>query len=94
MENEQVNETGFCVDELARLPERALIDEGRLAGALDVNPRTIRRMIDRGELPPPAQLGNRKVWMPGRVLDHIAARLDDAEKEAAAEALRLQKYSA
>jgi hypothetical protein len=39
--------------------------------------------VQRGELPAPASLGGRKVWMVGRVLAFLEARIADAEAAAA-----------
>ena len=81
------------IDTLARLPEKALLDESRLAAALQVTSRTVRRMVSRLELPPPVQLGGRSVWMVGRVLDHIESALEDAKQEAAKELQRIRRLS-
>ena len=67
---------------LAKLPDRALLDEAALADALRVSDRTIRRMVDRGELPPGTKLAGRKAWLAGRVLDWIESRAERLEKEA------------
>ena len=81
------------IDSLARLPEKAILDESRLAAALQVTSRTIRRMVDRLELPPPVQLGGRSIWMVGRVLAHIESALETAEREAAKEHRRIGRLS-
>jgi len=75
-------EAGMMIDELARLPERTIINQGQLARILGFNPRTIHRLVDRGELPPGVPLGNNEVWLAGRILDHLTARVDAKAREA------------
>lgn len=74
---------------LAQLPPQALVSEGALAEALSVTKRTIRRMVRRGELPPPIAFAGRSTWMVCRILKHFEARATRAEQEAEREARRL-----
>lgn len=80
---------GLCVDELARLPAGTILDERRLSEIFDRHPATIRRAVGRGEFPAPIRMFGRSCWTAGAILDHIAARLDEAQKEAEREARRL-----
>jgi predicted DNA-binding transcriptional regulator AlpA len=86
-------EPGLVIDELATLPERAMLDEARLAALLCVTPRTIRRMVSRFELPPPVPLAGRSVWFAGRILDHIEKAAEKAEREAQRQARRFAELS-
>jgi len=86
-------EKGLLIDELARLPERTLLDEKRLAAALGVVPRTLRRMVGRFELPPPVPLAGRSVWFAGRVLAYIEATADRVEREAERRARKISQLS-
>jgi predicted DNA-binding transcriptional regulator AlpA len=81
------------IDAWALLPGKTLLDESRLAAALQVTSRTARRMVASLELPPPVQLGGRSVWMIGKVLEHIEAALEDAKQEAVKELERIQRLS-
>lgn len=67
---------------LATLPEKALLEETAMTRALGVSARTIRRMVDRHELPPPIPLAGRSVWIAGRVFAYLDAQANQAEKEA------------
>lgn len=78
---------GFLTQEFAELPARALIDTKRLAHTLDVTTDTLRRMVRRGELPPPIRLARRSTWFVGRVLAHIEAAADRAELRSNRQAL-------
>ena len=82
-----------ALDTLARLPEQAILDEARLAGALGVTCRTVRRMVTRHELPPPVRLAGRACWLAGRVLAHIDASCERAARDATREADRIARYS-
>ena len=84
---------GIVLDALARLPERTILDEGALAKALHVAPRTLRRMVNRWQLPPPVALGGRRVWFAGRVLAHIEAGAERAAKDAERDAKKFREFS-
>ena len=66
-------------DHLAKLPEKALLDETVLAAVFNVSPRTLRRWVKRGDLPTPAAFGGKKIWMAGKILAFIEQRISQAE---------------
>ena len=78
---------------MARLPEKALLNQEKLGEVLQVDPRTIRRMVARFELPPPTKLGGRAVWMAGRVVQYLEAAMAEAEKTAIKERERIKRLS-
>ena len=80
---------GILIDGLARLPEKTLLDEARLASLLCVTPRTVRRMVSRFELPPSISLGGRSVWFAGRILAHIEEAAERAERDASRRAKKI-----
>ena len=67
---------------LAQLPEKALLDEGTRAQALQVTKRRIRRMVARYELPPPVSFGGRSTWLAGAVLRWFENRAEKAARTA------------
>ncbi len=75
---------------LAGLPRDTLLDEQALAQALGVCGRTVRRCVQRHELPEPIRLAGRSQWLAGRVLDHLHERAAEKEKEAKRNFSRLQ----
>lgn len=81
-------------DGLARLPGNAILTEPAMARAFDVEPRTIRRMVNRGELPPGIPMAGKTTWIAGRVLAHFAARAERAEREQDKELARLSRIGA
>jgi len=90
---EQTDGAGLLIDALARMPERAILDERALAEALGVTPRTVRRMVGRFELPPAVRLAGRSVWFAGRILAHIEAAAERAEREADRRAQKIRALS-
>jgi predicted DNA-binding transcriptional regulator AlpA len=69
-----------CVLEaLAELPAKTILDANALAAAFGVSLRTLKRWIQRGDLPAPAPIGGKKVWMAGRILAFVESRIKAAE---------------
>lgn len=81
---------GRVIDKLAALAERTILDEGALANALNVCRRTIRNMVERGELPPPVPFAGRSSWIVGKILAHFEKRSEDAARAADRAAKKLQ----
>jgi len=72
---------------LATLPPQALISEYKLAQLAGRHVTSVKRAIQRGELPPPVPLFGANVWTVAAILEHISARLE-AERTAAAQTAR------
>ena len=85
------NTTGLGLRSLAECPVGTMLDERGLARALNVSARSIRRMVDRCELPAGVRLGSRKIWLSERVLAFLADRADLATREAKKQAARLRQ---
>ncbi len=58
---------------LGDLPQRALISVAGLATALCLHVVSVRRMIQRGELPRPRRLGCRRFWTVRAIVEHLEA---------------------
>ena len=84
---------GLLIDELARMPEKAVLDATRLAAILRVETRTLRRMVSRGELPPSVPFSGHSVWLAGRVLAHLEAAAEREEKEAEKQLQKIRRLS-
>ncbi len=56
---------------LSKQHELVMLTEEALADELGVTPRTIRRMIERRELPKPLLLGGKKIWKIGAIVEHF-----------------------
>lgn len=70
------------VRELGDLPDGTIINEEALAKMFDRCQVSIKRAIQRGELPPPIKLLGMPVWTVGKLLAYINTRLDIAQKNA------------
>ena len=97
LENDEAGEAAAVApgvyDVLARLPKQALLDESAMARAFGVNGRTIRRMVNRNELPPPLKRAGRALWFAGRVLDWLEEEADLLAKEADKLRQKIRSYS-
>ena len=67
--------------DLAALRPGTLLDERGLAAALEVSPRTLRRMVQRKELPVGVRLGAQRVWLVENVLAFLAERAEHARRQ-------------
>ena len=77
---------------LAELPPHALISEHQLAQMFGRHVSSIRRAIQRGELPPSVPLLNEHIWTAAVLWEHTSARLEAARKVAAQTVHRLQDF--
>ena len=84
---------GRSLGDLARKPAGTLMDERALADCLDVSPRTLRRMVKRGQLPNGIKLGGRRMWLAEKVLQFLNDRADELAGEAKKTASRLKFVS-
>ena len=73
--------------ELGELPPDTVISEQALAKIFDRHRVSIKRAVERGELPPSIRLFGEPVWTIRALQEHLAKRLDAAMKESE----RLQK---
>jgi hypothetical protein len=71
-----VVQAGQFMRGLADVPPGTLLDEQALATSLHLSPRTVRRLVGRGQLPPGVKLGGRRIWVAGRVIDFVMAEAD------------------
>ena len=68
--------------ELAVLPPRSLVFTADLCSALTVTPRTLRRMVRAGTLPPPIRIGGSNAWFAGAVIQHFEQMAAEKATEA------------
>src|SRR5262249_47284252 len=86
-EPEEVESGVEFMTALAMLPPQTLISESRLAQMARRHVTSVKRAIQRGELPPPVPLFGANVWTVAAILEYINARLE-AERTAAAQTAR------
>ena len=74
------HETGIFA-EIGNLPEGALLTEDGLAALLGKGSRdSIKRAVERGELPPPVRLMGKNTWTARAVIQFLEDRLADAAR--------------
>jgi len=74
---------------IGELRDDTVIQEQGLAALFKKCPKSIRRAVKRGELPPPVRVMGKPMWTVGHIRKHIQGRLDHAAHEAAQLAKRL-----
>ena len=67
---------------LGDLGQGALINEKGLAVLFNCHPLSIRRAVNRGELPVPIRMLGKRTWTVGAIIRHVEGRLKDAAREA------------
>jgi len=69
-ENDVQAKGGF-ITFLSKMDEHDMLTEEGLAEGFGVSARTIRRMIERRQIPKPLLLAGRKVWKVGAIIAHL-----------------------
>jgi hypothetical protein len=77
---------------LAALHPSAFVTEAGIAHLFSRHLVSVKRAVERGELPPPCQLFGAKVWTAGILIRHIERRLEQAARDAEKDAQRIQSY--
>jgi len=75
---------------LDRVPDERILTKEELARTLGCSGRTLQRMADRFEIPPPTPLSGQSVWIAGKVKAWIADAATLRESQAKKEARRLR----
>lgn len=83
---------GGIIKALGELPSGAIVDEEALARMFNRCTTSVKRAVDRGELPPPVRMFGKPCWTAGAILSHVGARLETAKKNAERDATRLAKH--
>ena len=68
---------------LGELGPGAIITEEGMARLFSRHPVSIKRAVERGELPPACRLFGGNAWTVGAIIHHIEKRLEEAAKEMA-----------
>ena len=93
MDAEQNNDLGI-IRELGDLPADAVISEQALTKIFDRHRVSIKRAVERGELPPSIRLFGEPVWTVKVLREHLGKRLDQAKKESEHLQKKINKFSA
>jgi len=78
---------------LGRFNSEDFITKRELCGCFGCSERTLQRMVERYEIPPPTTLAGRKLWIVGKVRDWITEAANRKEAEALKEAKRFRVFN-
>jgi hypothetical protein len=82
-------QTESIIRKLGEMPAGTIIYEEGMADIFGRCSMTIKRAVQRGEIPPGTRLFGRLAWLAGHVLEHIRKRLSKAALEAEQDRKRL-----
>ena len=68
--------------ELGQLGSGAVVTEEGIAGLFNRHESSVKRAVQRGELPPPVRMFGQNTWTAGVLVSHIEARLASAAQDA------------
>jgi hypothetical protein len=77
---------------LAVLHPSAIVTEAGIAQLFSRHVVSVKRAVERGELPPPCHLFGARVWTAGILIRHIERRLEQAARDAEKDAKRIHSY--
>jgi len=80
--------------EFASLDDAAIITESGLATLFHRHPISIKRAVERGELPPPTKLMGKPIWTAGSIRCHIEQRLEAERHENQQFSERIKEHQA
>ena len=69
------------IREFGELGADAIIHEEGLRRLFDRSSDSIKRAVDRGELPPPIRMFGQPTWTAGAIVRHIEERMQQAAEE-------------
>ena len=78
---------------LGELKPGAILTEAGVAGLFRRHVASVKRAVQRGELPPPCRLFGSNAWTAGSLVKHIEQRLAEAAKEAEGMARKLARLA-
>lgn len=85
-------ETPATLIGLGRYQDGDFITKKEMGRALGCSERTLQRMVERFEIPPPMSLAGRKVWLVGKLKAWLSEAAERKEAEALKEARRLRVF--
>ncbi len=77
---------------LAKYDDGDYVTKAGLSKSFGCSERTLLRMVERFDLPPPIMLAGKKVWIVGKIRAWIATAVERREKEALKAAARLRVF--
>jgi hypothetical protein len=90
MEN-KLGKKNKIIRALGELPPGAIIYEEGMADIFERCTESVKRAVQRGEIPPGIRLFGQVAWLAGSVIDYIRKRLDASVREAERDRKRLSE---
>jgi hypothetical protein len=92
-EREETIELPGVIAALGDMKSRTVITEEGIARLFGRCTTTVKRAVERGELPPPCRLFGQNTWTVGVLMGHIENRLEEAAAEKAAFERKIKQLS-
>jgi len=92
--DEQKNMNTGIIEELGTLAPDTVLSEQALAKIFDRHKVSVKRAVERGELPPSVRLFGEPVWTVRALREHMVRRLEAARKAAEQVQRRISHFSA
>ncbi|MFC1762976.1 hypothetical protein ACFL6U_12965 [Planctomycetota bacterium] len=94
--NQNIKDKKFSgiIRELGTLPEYTVIYESALARILNRHKVSIKRAVERGELPPGVKMFGEQAWTVKAIREHISQRLVKAAQDIEKLNLRMDRLGA
>jgi len=89
----ELNNLPGVIAALGELTPGAIITEEGVARLFNWHVVSVKRAVERGELPPPCRLFGTNVWTAGILVQYIENRLEQAAQEAERDAHRIKNLS-
>ena len=84
---------GATLINLGKFADADYITKKELCAAFKCSPRTMQRMVERFEIPPPIWLAGRRVWIVGNLREWIAKNVERSEAEAKEFARKMRVFN-
>ena len=81
------------IAELGQLGSGAVISEEGMSRLFGRHPTSVKRAIERGEIPHPFRLFGRNTWTAGALVRHFDRLLEDAAREAEVVKAKIRQLS-
>jgi hypothetical protein len=95
MKEKKPETTSFqIIREIGDLPPEAVISERALAKIFDRHRVSIKRAVERGELPPSIRLFGEPIWTIKALREHLGKRLNEAMRESEQMQKKINELSA
>lgn len=78
---------------LGELKPGAIVTEEGIAHLFQRHVTSVKRAVQRGELPPPCRMFGTNAWTVGALVQHIEKRLAQAQKDVDETARRIARFS-